>query len=81
MNSIIRQAVVDVHEEQGLALFMTAVERFVEKLSDDERSSFDAWLDEHIDDEDVFAHLIQTYPKFGECFTEEIEKLAEASPV
>jgi hypothetical protein len=71
---------VDGHEEQGLALFITAVERFVEMLSDDEKNTFDAWLETHIDDEEIFAHLLQVYPKFGDCFTEEIEKLA-AVPV
>ena len=36
-------------------------------------------LDEHGEDEEMLAHLLQNYPKFGEIFADEIEKFGAST--
>jgi myo-inositol catabolism protein IolC len=65
-------------EERAFTIFMTAVERYLATIDEDDQAAFEKWLDEHVDDEEMLAHILQTYPKFGDIFAEEIEKTAVA---
>lgn len=78
MNSVITQTTADTRDEQGKLLFTVALQNFVETMSPTERSSFESWIDEHNEDEDIFAHLLQKYPRFGDIFTDEIEKFGQS---
>ncbi len=62
-------------EEQAFAVFIAAVERYVESVDEASGEQFEAWLDEHAEAEDLLPLLLQTYPKFGEIFADEVEKL------
>lgn len=62
-------------EEQAFAVFIAAVERYVASVDEATGEQFEAWLDEHAEAEDLLPLLLQTYPKFGEIFAEEVEKL------
>ncbi|MCU0678199.1 MAG: hypothetical protein MUF19_01270 [Candidatus Pacebacteria bacterium] len=61
-------------EEQAFAVFVNAVERYESTLDVAAAEAFEKWLDEHTDDEELLAHLLQTFPQFGEIFADEIEK-------
>ncbi len=71
--------VMSSDEEQAFAVFVNAVERYVATLDTDAAAAFEASLDEHTDDEELLAHLLQTYPQFGEVFADEIEKFGTQS--
>ncbi len=62
-------------EEQAFAVFIAAVERYVASVDESAGEQFEAWLDEHAEVEDLLPQLLQTYPKFGEIFADEVEKL------
>ena len=62
-------------EEQAFAVFIAAVERYAASLDDAAGEQFEAWLDEHAEVEDLLPQLLQTYPKFGDIFADEVEKL------
>jgi hypothetical protein len=62
-------------EEQAFAVFIAAVERYVASVDEVAGEQFEAWLDEHAEVEDLLPQLLQTYPKFGEIFADEVEKL------
>ncbi len=62
-------------EEQAFAVFIAAVERYVASVDEATGEQFEAWLDEHAEVEDLLPLLLQTYPKFGEVFADEVEKL------
>ncbi len=62
-------------EEQAFAVFIAAVERYVASVDEAAGEQFEAWLDEHAEVEDLLPLLLQTYPKFGEVFADEVEKL------
>ncbi len=62
-------------EEQAFAVFIAAVERYVASVDEASGEQFEAWLDEHAETEDLLPLLLQTYPKFGEIFADEVEKL------
>ncbi len=61
-------------EEQAFTVFVTAVERYLDSVDEVTGKVFEDWLDAHAEDEDLLAHLLQTYPKFGDIFADEIEK-------
>ena len=62
-------------EEQAFAVFIAAVERYVASVDESAGEQFEVWLDEHAEVEDLLPQLLQTYPKFGEIFADEVEKL------
>lgn len=62
-------------EEQAFAVFIAAIERYVASVDEAAGEKFETWLDEHAEVEDLLPQLLQTYPKFGEIFAEEVEKL------
>ncbi len=62
-------------EEQAFAVFMAAVERYVESVDEATGDQFEAWLDEHAEADDLLPMMLQAYPKFGEIFADEVEKL------
>lgn len=62
-------------EEQAFAVFIAAVERYVASVDETTGEQFETWLDEHAEAEDLLPLLLQTYPKFGEIFADEVEKL------
>jgi hypothetical protein len=66
-------------EEQAFTVFVNAVERYSALLDPTSATAFEAWLDEHTHDEELLAHLLQTYPQFGEIFADEIEKFSATS--
>jgi molybdopterin converting factor small subunit len=67
-------------EEQAFAVFIAAVERYVASVDEAAGEQFEVWLDEHAEVEDLLPQLLQTYPKFGEIFAEEVEKLGTQTP-
>lgn len=67
-------------EAQAFDVFVAAVERYVAALDAATSEAFEVWLDEHAEDEELLAHLLQTYPQFGEIFAEEVEKFGVAQP-
>jgi hypothetical protein len=73
--------VMSPDEEQAFAVFVNAVERYVAMLDTTAAAAFETWLDEHAEDEELLAHLLQTYPQFGEVFADEIEKVGGAKEV
>jgi hypothetical protein len=72
----IHDDVMSQDEERAFTIFMTAVERYLGTINEEEQVAFEKWLDDHVDDEEMLAHILQTYPKFGDIFAEEIEKTA-----
>lgn len=66
-------------EEQAFTVFSSAVLRYLDSVDDAVGQQFEAWLDEHAEDEEMLPHLLQTYPKFGDIFADEIEKSGSAS--
>ncbi len=68
------------NEAQAFDVFVAAVERYVGVLDAAAAEAFETWLDEHAEDEELLAHLLQTYPQFGEIFAEEVEKFGTANP-
>lgn len=67
-------------EAQAFDVFVASVERYVGVLDAAAAETFEAWLDEHAEDEELLAHLLQTYPQFGEIFAEEVEKFGAVNP-
>jgi hypothetical protein len=62
-------------EEQAFAVFIAAVDRYIASVDEATAEAFEVWLDEHAEAEDLLSQLLQNYPKFGELFAEEVEKL------
>ncbi|MFM2424028.1 MAG: hypothetical protein RLZZ70_417, partial [Candidatus Parcubacteria bacterium] len=74
MNTIKLEDTMSPEEERAFDVFLLAVDKYLETVSGENAEAFESWLDEHMNDEDMLAHLLQTYPAFGEIFAEEIEK-------
>ncbi len=71
--------VMSKEESLAFEVFVAAVERYLDSVDEASGQEFELWLDTHAEDEEMLPHLLQTYPKFGDIFTEEIEKIKEPS--
>jgi hypothetical protein len=65
-------------EEKAFDVFLVAIDIYMETLPQAEAEAFEQWLDEHMNDDEMLAHLLQTHPAFGEIFAKEIEKFNAA---
>ncbi|MBP9717307.1 MAG: hypothetical protein KBD44_01180 [Candidatus Pacebacteria bacterium] len=65
---------INPEEEQAFAVFIMAIERYVESIDEAAGEAFEKWLDEHAEAEDLMPQLLQLYPKFGKIFADEVEK-------
>lgn len=66
-------------EEQAFTVFLSATERYLDSVDAEAGRKFESWLDEHAEDEEMLAHLLQSCPKFGDIFADEIEKTGAAT--
>jgi hypothetical protein len=55
-------------------MFDKTLDTFVTGLSPDDAAVFLDWFEAHSTDENLFALLLQTYPKFGVLLAEAMEK-------
>jgi succinate dehydrogenase flavin-adding protein (antitoxin of CptAB toxin-antitoxin module) len=67
------------NEEKAFAVFVASIDKYLETLDEKSKDDFETWLEEHADDEELLAHLLQNHPQFGDIFTEAIEKSVEES--
>ncbi len=62
-------------EEVAFRVFSVAIEKYLATLDGIAQEEFETWLDDNAETEDLFPHLLQKYPKFGDIFVDEIEAL------
>lgn len=67
---------MNADEKKAFDVFLAAVDRYLASVDETEGQAFEAWLDTHAEEAELLPLLLQTYPKFGEFFAEEVEKLA-----
>jgi hypothetical protein len=61
-------------EKELEVMFEQTLDTFVSGLSSEDAAAFLDWFEAHSTDENLFALLLQTYPKFGVLFAEAMEK-------
>ncbi len=70
---------MNADEKKAFDVFLAAVDRYLGIVDEAEGQAFEVWLDTHAEADELLPLLLQTYPKFGELFAEEVEKLAAAN--
>jgi hypothetical protein len=56
----------------------SALERFAADADEAALEKMTVWLGEHEQDEELFAEVIQQFPRFGDVLVEEIERATAA---